>query len=241
MVVPTLNEASSLGPSLDRLAVDGFDELVVADGGSTDGAREIVQVRPGVRWIEAPRGRGIQLQAGVRACRAELVLLLHADTEPPLGAAAAVRAALADPGVSGGAFRARFDRRSLVLDLFSWVSRFESGWTTFGDQGLFFRRADFERVGGLPPWPFLEDVELRRRLKRLGAFVKRPEVVTTSARRYLAEGPIRRQLLNVAVLLMYRAGVSPHRLARWYRARTRVAPAEATAVARASRPSVPLG
>jgi GT2 family glycosyltransferase len=163
-----------------------------------------------VRLVHGPRGRGLQLQAGADVASADALLFLHADTRLPPGAVALLRAALARPGVVGGAFRARFDTPGAVLALYSWVSRFETGLTTFGDQGMFCRRDAFSAAGGCPPWPFLEDVELRRRLKRRGRFVKLVPAVTTSARRYLSEGVIRRQLLNVAVLAAFHLGFSPH-------------------------------
>lgn len=216
VIIPTLNEAGLVGSLLDGLAGRGFDEVIVSDGGSTDATEAEVRARPEVRWLAAPRGRGAQLNAGVLAAEADLLLLLHADTEPPPDAADAVRRTLARPEVSGGAFRMRFDRRSRLLDLYGWASRWETPLTTFGDQGLFLRRCDHGRIGGLPDWPFLEDVELRRRLKRLGRFVKRPECVTTSARRYRAEGELRRQLLNLVVLTLFWMGVHPDRLARFY-------------------------
>lgn len=217
VIVPTLNEADAVGPLLDRLIADGFDEIVVADGGSTDGTRAAVEARASVIWVAAPKGRGRQLNAGVRATSADALLLLHADTTAPEHAPALILDALSDPRVAGGAFRLRFDARSPLLDAYAWSARFETPLTTFGDQGFFLRRRDYERSGGLPDWPFLEDVELRRRLKRLGRFVKRREVVTTSARRYRAEGELRRQLLNGLVLALFWFGVHPERLFRLYR------------------------
>lgn len=79
-------------------------------------------------------------------------------------------------------------------------------------------RADaFREAGGFPAWPFLEDVEFRRRLKRHGRFVKLDAAVTTSARRFEAGGIVRQQLTNAIILCAFLMGVPADRLARWYR------------------------
>jgi rSAM/selenodomain-associated transferase 2 len=217
VVVPTLNEGDRIGPLLDGLAAFGFAEIVVADGGSEDGTAAIAREK-GVLVVVGPRGRGPQQNLGARACRSDAVLFLHADSLPPPDVVPRIQAALGSADVVGGAFRTRFDAEHPVLALYAWAGRFETPLTTFGDQGLFMRRAAYEAAGGFPDWPFLEDVEMRRRLKRLGRFVKLRAEVRTSARRYFDEGLVRRQALNLAVLLRFWAGDDPERLARFYRA-----------------------
>jgi len=102
------------------------------------------------------------------------------------------------------------------MRFYSWATRFETAFTTFGDQAFFFRRPVFEAIGGVPEWPFMEDVELRLRLRRAGRFVKLPQAVTTSARRFQMRGRLRGQLRNAVILTAFRLGVSPFRLARYY-------------------------
>lgn len=214
VIIPTLNEATRIGSLLEGLA--GFDEVIVADGGSRDGTAEIARAQ-GAQVVVAPRGRGPQMNAGARACRAELLLFLHADTRPPSDAPYLIRTALADAAVAGGAFRAGFEGGDFSLRLAAWFTRFETGLTTFGDQAFFMRRSLFEAVDGFPDQPFLEDVEMRLRLKRAGRFVKLSDSVLTSARRFEAEGVLRRFAQNIAILLLHRLGVPAARLARWYR------------------------
>ena len=110
----------------------------------------------------------------------------------------------------------RFDRSSPTLRISAWFSRFDSGMTSFGDHGFFASRAAFEAAGGFPDWPLLEDVELRRRLRRLGRFVKAPATVVTSARRFHAEGVLRRQGRNGLILFLHALGVSAAWLKRLY-------------------------
>ena len=215
VVVPTLNEAATIGACLGELIDRGFDDIVVVDGGSGDGTADIVRSFPGVRLVVAGRGRGRQIGAGVNECSRPIVVMLHADTRLPADAAAQIVAALARADVAGGAFRLRFDVRHPLLDLSSWASRFETRFTTFGDQALFARRAVLDAVG-VPDVPLLEDVELRRRVKRAGRFIKLEASVVTSARRFVRKGVVMCQLRNALILSAYSCGVPIAALARFY-------------------------
>jgi rSAM/selenodomain-associated transferase 2 len=215
-IVPTLNEAQTIIGAIDALRALGFSPIIVADGGSEDETLELAR-SPGVVALSAPRGRAAQMNAGAAATKAEVLVFVHADTRLPAQAPQMIARALADARVVGGSFRLSFDRRHPLLAISSWLSRFETYWTTFGDHGFFVRRAVFETVGGFPDWPLLEDVELRRRLRAAGRFVKLGAAAITSARRFFAEGVLRRQLANGSILVLHAAGVSARRLKRWYR------------------------
>ncbi|MCG8441624.1 MAG: TIGR04283 family arsenosugar biosynthesis glycosyltransferase [Caulobacterales bacterium] len=216
ILIPTLNEAGRIGPLLRSLEPLGAGEILVIDAGSADGTADIARARPLVRVLTADRGRGLQLDAGAQAATGDILLFLHADTRLPPRAITAITAALADPSVAGGAFRLRFDARHPLLALFAAATRFDTAFTTFGDQAFFVRREAYAAAGGCPPWPLLEDVELRRRLKRVGRFVKLRACVTTSARRFQADGVLRRQLKNAWILALFALGVSPARLSAMY-------------------------
>jgi rSAM/selenodomain-associated transferase 2 len=217
VVIPTLNEEKFLGNLLADLAARAEDcTVTVADGGSTDRTREIAASFSGVRWVAAPRGRGAQMNAGARASQGKLLLFLHADTRLPAGALAKIREALADPAVAAGSFCLSFDRDDPWLRAYARCSRINHPLFTYGDQGLFLRRVAFEEVGGFPELPLMEDVEIQRRLRRRGRFVKLPDPVVTSARRFVRHGVVRQQLRNVALVSLYYLGVSPARLARGY-------------------------
>lgn len=218
VLVPTLNEADRIVALLHTLQADDFDEIIVVDGGSSDGTTDLARSTLCSRLtvVEAPRGRGRQLAAALRLARTPLVLMLHADTSPPPGTAAMVRRALGEAGVAGGCFRLRFDRPTRTLSAYAWATRFDCRLTSFGDAAIFARRSVLMEAGGIPDWPLLEDVEIRRRLKRVGRFVKIATHVTTSARRFERVGALRMQALNALVLSLHFAGVGAERLARLY-------------------------
>jgi rSAM/selenodomain-associated transferase 2 len=217
VVVPTLNEAAVLGRTLAGLP-PGFSEVVVADGGSTDATAEIARAH-GARVTVGPPGRGPQLNAGAAAAQGAVLLFLHADTALPPDAAGRIAAALADPGVVGGAFRLGIDSADPRLGCIARAANLRTRLTgvAYGDQAVFVRRTAFVAAGGFPEVPIMEDVALGRALKRLGRVVLLPARVRTSARRWEREGVLRTTLRNAALISLYLLGVPPARLARWYR------------------------
>lgn len=222
VVVPALNEERTLGTTLARALTLGFDEVIVVDGGSHDGTWEVVAAagagEPRVRLFSAPPGRAVQMNAGAAASRGDVILFLHADTALPEGAREAIERALADPACAGGRFDVRFDRSTGLARLVSRMMNLRSRWTGIatGDQAIFVRRVVFDRLGGFPALPLMEDVEFSRRLKRAGRVAALPQQVVTSFRRWEACGPVRTILLMWLLRFLYWAGVSPVSLARFY-------------------------
>ena len=216
VVVPTLDEEEAVS----RLLGDAgrhADELVVSDGGSVDGTREVAAAT-GARVVTGARGRGGQLNRGAAAARGDVLVFLHADTRLPEGAAEAIRGAVA-AGAVGGGFLVRFDDERWVMRLGARLINLRTRLTRLplGDQAQFATREAFERLGGFADWPVLEDLDFMRRLGRVGRVeVLRPRVVT-AARRFNAGGPVRTVARNWLIWLLYLLGVPPPRLARLYR------------------------
>lgn len=218
VVIPVLNEVDRVKALLEEVKAQGFEEVIVADGGSGDGTVEAVLAQSGTRLVRSERGRARQMNVGAAAASpADVLLFLHADTRLPPEAARLVADLMQDSRVVGGSFRLTFDRRHPLLDVYAACSRFDTAWTTFGDQAFFIRRAQFDALGGFPDQPVLEDMAMRKALRRRGRFVKLGASVETSARRFEAEGLLRRQLKNGFMLALHAGGVSPHRLAALYR------------------------
>lgn len=166
--------------------------------------------------VQAARGRGTQCNGGARQATGTLLLFLHDDCTLPAAAPRLIAAAFADPAVAIACFRLRFDRRHWLLACYAWCSRFDSLFTTFGDQGILMRRTLFDALGGFPDWPLFEDVELTRRARRLTRIYKLPAAVTTSAVRFLRHGMLRQQLRNAWLILRYLLGASPAALYQSY-------------------------
>jgi len=219
VVVPALDEAANLARLLPDLArTCPGAEVIVVDGGSRDGTAAAVAGRPGARLLAGARGRARQMNAGAREAGGDVLLFLHADTRLPEGAASAIAEALAAPAVVGGRFDVRFDSPRRILRVVAWFMNARSRTTSIctGDQAIFVRRADFEAVGGYPDIPLMEDIELSRRLKARGRLAALRARVTTSARKWEREGPLRTIGLMWALRLLHFCGVAPARLHRWY-------------------------
>jgi rSAM/selenodomain-associated transferase 2 len=219
IVIPALNEAANLSRLLPDLArgCPGAD-IVVVDGGSGDDTAAVVARLPGPWLLESARGRAVQMNHGARAAGGDTLLFLHADTRLPDGAARAIEQTLAEPGVVGGRFDVRFDNERPLFRVIAWFmnTRSRASGICTGDQAIFVRRADFEAVGGYPEIPLMEDIELSRRLKRRGRLRALRLRVTTSARKWEREGPLRTMGLMWALRFLHFCGVAPARLHRWY-------------------------
>lgn len=222
VVIPSLDEEERIGETLRgaRRAFGSGAELIVADGGSRDATRE--RAYGLARVVRAGGGRGPQLNAGATAARGDVLIFLHADTRPEPGSGRLVTNALAAPGVVGGCFRFAVSPPAGAAGRYRLLEagvrlRTRLFRTATGDQILFAKRAAFRRAGGFPDYPLFEDVVFVRRLRRLGRFALLDAVARTSRRRWEEGGFWTTVLEHWGLRAAFRMGVSPHRLAAWYR------------------------
>jgi len=213
VVIPTLDEEQRLRSAIQSVRADA--DVIVVDGGSGDATREVA-AREGARVLEAPRGRGRQLDQGARAATGEWLLFLHADTRLETGWADALAAL--PPEVVGGAFRFAVDSPRAAFRVVERAVRLRLRLFAlpYGDQGLFVRREVYARIGGVPHLPLMEDVAFVARLRRAGRLAFPPVRAFTSARRWDRYGIVGTTLRNWSLLARYAAGQSPERLARRY-------------------------
>ena len=217
VVIPTFNEAQELPGCLAALRDQAAHQLIVADGGSTDGTGQIAAAAGAVLVPCGVRQRAAQMNLGARRAEGDVLLFLHADTRLPAGGLAAAERAVAG-GAVGGCFRLRLQEASPVLramePLGDWHTR--ATRTTFGDRAIFARRDAFLAAGGYPPQEIMEDVELGRRLKRLGRLEVLPLTAIASARHFRRQGGAWVAVKAALCCGLYDLGVAPRRLARFY-------------------------
>jgi rSAM/selenodomain-associated transferase 2 len=189
IILPVYNEAGVLGKTLSGLPQGEDLEIIVVDGGSTDGSGAVAGKFPGVRLLQAPRGRGSQMNAGAKAARGRFLLFLHADTLLGPEHLAALRRAAAAPKFAAGAFKLRLVPSVPALRLISWGAnlRVRLFGLPYGDQALILRRDLFQTLGGFSlcrP----EDLDLVIRLRRQARIRILTPPVASSGRKWLQQG-----------------------------------------------------
>jgi len=210
-IVPALDAGTGLAACLASL--NEADEIIVADGGSTDATLEIARAS-GATIVTSERGRGVQLAKGAGAARGDALLFVHADTHLSLGwrplvehhLVTSLRPACFRLKLDDAAWQARLIERAVAL-------RTRLAGLPYGDQGLLVSRAAYDAAGGFRPLVLMEDVDLLRRLARP---VMLDGDAITSAERWRRDGWVRRSLRNLTCLSLWRLGVSPGRIARLY-------------------------
>jgi rSAM/selenodomain-associated transferase 2 len=217
IIVPTLNEAEGIVAALAPLqTARGLGhEVIVADGGSAD-ATPTLAAPLADRVISAARGRARQMNAGAAATGGEVLLFLHADSRLPENAPETIESALR--GHAWGRFDVCIAGRSRWLPVIATLMNLRSRLTGIatGDQAIFATRAAFDAAGGYPEQPLMEDIELSKRLKRLGPPACLRERVTTSGRRWERHGVWRTILLMWRLRFDYWRGVPAETLAARY-------------------------
>lgn len=207
VVIPARNEEANIGVCIASVIGRHTKEVIVCDGGSTDGTVAIARAL-GAEVIIAPRGRARQMNAGANAATGEILLFLHADCVLAPSALPRLRRLMALGKHQAGYFRQRIDGRHPLYRLIELGSNQRARWLgrPYGDQAMFFRRAAFDEIGGFPDVPIMEDLGIARAARRLGPLLPMPETVTSSARRWKADGIIRRILRNWSVAVAERRG-----------------------------------
>jgi len=216
VIIPILNEAKILGKTLSQLQPElGPHELIIVDGGSSDSSVCIAKGYGEV--LTSARGRAKQLNAGAAAATGDILLFLHADVWLETGALAAVEAALS-AGDIGGGFRQKIDGKCILYRLIEIAGNIRGKYLKvfYGDSGIFLARATFEKIGGFPDVPVLEEMEFSKGLRKLGKTTLIVPHIHLSARRWEARGIIRTTLNNWLITLLYFLKVSPERLAKLY-------------------------
>src|SRR5260370_34014808 len=219
IIMPVLNEEAEMENQLAHLTrqcVHNDYELLIVDGGSSDGTVAIAQ-RYG-QFICSRRGLPTQRNAGPAIASGDFLIFLHADTRLPDDAFCAIERAFASPNVVGGAFRLCFNCECWPYQLVAFTTNLRSRLRTLftGDQAYFIRTSSFTAVDGYPDQPLMEYLEIITRLQKIGKVVLMPQYVSTSARRHNNIGLLRSVLFMWYLRTLYKLGVSAVQLQRIY-------------------------
>ncbi len=218
VIIPTLNEAPHLAKAVHRLRENGGrPEIIVVDGGSTDGTQAIAESLD-VKLIAAGKAlRPLQLNCGAEAATNDLLYFVHADTVPPADYADQIIKKI-QLGAAFGGFRFRFDSGKRALKFTSYFTRFPVMMVRGGDQSMFITKALFDKIGGFDTkYVVMEEYDLIIRAKRHEKFTLIQDDVIVSARKYDINSYPRVNIANFVVFSLFYCGVHPVRLSKIYK------------------------
>ena len=224
IVVPVLDEEAALPALVERLA--SLDprpaEIVLVDGGSSDATVELAQAA-GWRVIASERGRARQINLGVAEATGDFVCVLHADTLPPADMVAVIEETLADERIALASFTPLIKgphKTRWFTTAHNWIKTWYAPLITrphlflrgvrllFGDHAMFFRREDFQRIGGCTSGDaVMEEADLCVKFARLGRIELVPRWVETSDRRIAAWGPLKANWIYFKVGMLWAFGL----------------------------------
>lgn len=219
IIVPVLNEQAVVAAAIERAWTAGADEVILSDGGSSDGTIEVAQ-QANCQFVSVEPGRASQMNAGAAIASGDVLLFMHADNWLPERGCDQIRESMEHSDFTWGGFEQQIEDQGFLFRLIERGNLMRGKYQSlvYGDQGLFVSRELFDSLGGFTIMPLMEDFELSQRLASHGRPALLPGPIHVSARRWKAKGLARQTLRNWAITGAYRLGVSADRLAAWYNA-----------------------
>ena len=215
VIVPVLNEAVRLPHLIEELSTFNFAQIIIVDGGSSDGSQELLSDLPSpFQAIDCEPGRAQQMNMGAGIAAHDVLLFLHADTQLPTNAVDEILRAK-----QWGRFNVRFASASIAMKVVAVFMNLRSRLTgvATGDQAIFVERTLFESIGGFPAIPLMEDVAISKLLKHQAKPYCSNAQVTTSARRWQEQGVAKTVLQMWWYRFAFFFGMSPEKLKQGYR------------------------
>lgn len=221
IVIPTYNESKTIETTLKRLyeILLPEDEVIVVDGLSEDNTTEIVRTFPGVKLITAKRGRAAQMNAGARKASNKYILFLHADNLISASCVNMLRDEIKSNRSVWGWFPIKLNSSKLAFRILEIGAnlRLKLTGTPLGDHGIFVRKDAFEKVGGFPEIPIMEDLGLVKKVKDVSQGVEIKSPIQTSVRRFEESGILKTFLTMWILRILYYSGMSSEKLAKFYK------------------------
>lgn len=219
IIIPTLNEEETIGLLLNDLlrqseGNDGNIEIIVCDGGSTD-KTTIICNESNVKLIKSIKGRGNQLMAGANYAKGEYLIFLHADSFLTSNFFDYLDGNIPSD-FEIATFRMKLDGNKMLYKIYSFFTRFDSKFSTFGDQCIVVCRKFYNKIGGFSNIPIMEDVDFLIRARNQTKILKFNKEMLVSARRFRKYGIIKTQIKSTFLIIKYLLGADPQSLYSQY-------------------------
>ena len=217
IIIPTLNEESCLGHTLEHIQQLSPYEVIISDGGSNDKTFEIAK-----NFTEklgtGPTGRAVQMNTGARIATGDIFLFLHADSRIDPNSYEKMLFSMTHSEKIGGAFSLYIDSEKRNLRLIAWLANIRSKYLgmTYGDQAFFVSNQIFKKMNGFSEFPICEDIDFFKRLRKLGSVILLNEKVFTSPRRWNKEGVWFTTFRNILIAILFELRFPPSTLTKWY-------------------------
>ena len=221
VIIPVFKEEDRINAtigSLVKMKGDHSIEIIAVDGDPNGSTVQCIN-HPTVITMTTPKGRAMQMNKGAAKASGDILLFLHADTILPETGFDKIKAVMETGKYVAGAFNYDIDSANLFLRFIYYTSylRSKTSRIAYGDQAIFIRRDYFEKIGGYPEIPIMEEVELMKKIKKnKDKIYILKDGVKTTASRYEEEGIIYGWLRNHRMRILYFFGVPPHRLVKYY-------------------------
>jgi rSAM/selenodomain-associated transferase 2 len=219
IIIPTLNEEKTIEDNLIHLKglIELYSddvEIIVVDGGSIDGTLGICK-KYNVKIITTEKSRGKQLSEGAKSAEGDVLIFLHADLKLPANTFNFLDMNFT-VDLKAAAFRMRLDCNKMLYKVYSFFTRYDTIFTTFGDQGLIVRKDFYKEIGGYNLLPIMEDLDFCRRVRKVTKIKKINNYITTSSRRFEEVGVIKTQIRSLVLIMKYLFGVNPEKIYELY-------------------------
>ena len=217
IIIPTFNEESCLGHTLEHIQQLSPYEVIISDGGSNDKTFEIAKNFT-EKLVTGPTGRAVQMNTGARIATGDIFLFLHADSRIDPNSYEKMLFSMTHSEKIGGAFSLYIDSEKRNLRLIAWLANIRSKYLgmIYGDQAFFVRNLTFQKMNGFSEFPICEDIDFFKRLRKLGSVILLNEKVFTSPRRWNKEGVWFTTFRNILIAILFKLRFPPSTLTKWY-------------------------